>query len=372
MTTLRGITWDHPRGYDPLVVISTDYLREHGTTIQWDRRSLQDFADYPIRRLAERYDLIVLDHPHIGAVAAERCVLPLPETEPDSTASIGGSAESYVWEGLRWAYAIDAACQMAVRIEHATAPLPRYWHEFLADDAARLRAVTPLKPVDAFDMWLTLLASLGCALPATGQTFATSRAGERAFAILHALYRLGPEEALNWNPIHILELLSDGDGEFEQSPCLFGYVNYAVPGVRRRRLAYYDLPIFEPGGVRRAILGGAGLAVSAHCRDPEAAIAFAKWAASLPVQNGLYLAGNGQPAHRHCWEHRRDDARTGGFFGGGFATIDAAWIRPRESWFPDFVDTVCENISPLIVSGDGVAFCAMVDRAYRHHSGVRA
>ena len=35
--------------------------------ISWDARSLKDFEDYPIEKLAEKYDLIMMDHPFIGS-----------------------------------------------------------------------------------------------------------------------------------------------------------------------------------------------------------------------------------------------------------------------------------------------------------------
>ena len=33
----------------------------------------------PVAQLAERYDLIILDHPFAGDIAASRCLLPLDE-----------------------------------------------------------------------------------------------------------------------------------------------------------------------------------------------------------------------------------------------------------------------------------------------------
>ena len=69
---LRGMAWDHPRGYDPMVATARAYEESNpGTQISWDKRSLQAFADFPIERLAEEYDLIVIDHPHVGLVARQ-------------------------------------------------------------------------------------------------------------------------------------------------------------------------------------------------------------------------------------------------------------------------------------------------------------
>jgi hypothetical protein len=66
--TLKGMTWSHPRGYDPMMAASRDWLTETGVSIAWDKRSLQDFESFPVEELARSYDLIVIDHPHVGQV----------------------------------------------------------------------------------------------------------------------------------------------------------------------------------------------------------------------------------------------------------------------------------------------------------------
>src|SRR3954463_10205382 len=70
VTELRGITWEHSRGFDPKVATAREYERTHpGVRIVWEHRSLQEFANGPVDNLAARYDLLVVDHPHMGAVA---------------------------------------------------------------------------------------------------------------------------------------------------------------------------------------------------------------------------------------------------------------------------------------------------------------
>ena len=66
MTVLRGMTWSHPRGYDPLVACARLWRERMGVEIACDGRSLQDFKSFPINELAARYDLIIIDHPHVG------------------------------------------------------------------------------------------------------------------------------------------------------------------------------------------------------------------------------------------------------------------------------------------------------------------
>lgn len=372
--TIRGVTWDHPRAYTCLVAASklfADDAARNGADIgiTWDKRSLQAFADQPIDDLAERYDLIVLDHPHVGQIAESGCLAPLPVD--DGMAAVGGSFECYQWQDEQWAYPIDAACQMAVSLPDMACPFPRHWDELLEGDIARFRLLTPLLPVDAFDMMLTLLASRGEEdLPLNDQLFCSEQNGIQALGVLRRLYQAGPEEAIGWNPIRVLEILATEE-EFAASPCLFGYINYARPGFRPHRLTYRDLPTFAANDRRRAILGGAGVGVSSKSEVVEAAMALARYLASEPVQSGIYLENEGQPAHRATWEKRRHDPRYAGFMDGAFETMRTAWTRPRAAWFLDFVDDVCAVFPDYFRKGrDDDVFLAEINGLYRHH--VRA
>ncbi len=364
---LKGITWDHPRGFDPLVAASAAYAQGSGVQVTWEKRSLQAFADEPIEQLAERYDLVVLDHPHIGQVAENGALAPLPLPADLETSTIGRCAESYVWSGECWAYAIDAACQMAVNRDNHYGPLPIYWDDFLKPDADRFRAITPLKPVDAFDTWLTLCASLKAQIPHNRDVFIAEGAAIRGLKILRALYRLGPDEAVDYNPINVLELLSQG-GEFAYSPCLFGYINYAKPDFRAHRLSYCELPVHKDTLVRQSILGGAGLAVSAKTQHVDVAMDYARWLASDNIQSGVYLANNGQPASLKCWQAKARDPEYGRFFGGAFTTMSEAWTRPRDTWFIGFVDEVCELIPGFFRRGiPEDVFLKSLNALYQNH-----
>ncbi|MEY8141172.1 extracellular solute-binding protein [Falsihalocynthiibacter sp. CO-5D18] len=365
---LKGMTWDHPRGYDPVVAASEAYFHKAGIKVEWDKRSLQAFADVPIHTLAETYDFVVLDHPHVGQISETGALLPLP-APTDASASLGGSAESYLWRGQCWAYALDTACQMAAHRPDLNTPLPTTWEQFLGDDAKQFRAVTPLLPVDAFDMFMTLVAGRGGEkMPLDPTQFVSESNGLFALNILRALYRLGPDEQVDMNPIHVLELLS-GTDEFACSPCLFGYVNYARSGFRKHRVAYFDMPLCEGFSQPRAILGGAGIGISAKTAHPEEAIKFAHWITSQPIQSGVYLDNNGQPANRHTWLEQQNDPEASGFFKGGFHTIDTAWTRPREPWFLEYVDAVCA-VMPDFFRKDIPAerFLATLNTLYRHHN----
>ena len=59
---LNGITWGHSRGITPLLAVSQRYAELHPEVeIQWKKRTLQEFADYPIENLTKDYDLLIID-----------------------------------------------------------------------------------------------------------------------------------------------------------------------------------------------------------------------------------------------------------------------------------------------------------------------
>src|SRR5579862_1655073 len=117
---LKGITWGHSRGYTPLVAAAPRFTETHpGITINWEKRTLQQFADYPIEELTKTYDLLIIDHPWVGRAATLGCVLPLDKYLPaaylkeQAEHSVGYSHHSYEYAGHQWALAIDAATPVA-------------------------------------------------------------------------------------------------------------------------------------------------------------------------------------------------------------------------------------------------------------------
>ena len=131
---LRGMTWSDPRGYDPLVAASSAFRERHpNVDTVWDKRSLQEFESTPVEELASAYDLIIIDHPHVGAVVEKNCLLPIDRFgDQDKLAqlfaeTVGKSFQSYFYKDHQWALPVDAACQVqALRPDLLTAPAPRF------------------------------------------------------------------------------------------------------------------------------------------------------------------------------------------------------------------------------------------------------
>jgi multiple sugar transport system substrate-binding protein len=134
---LKGMTWDHPRGYNPMIATSTEFQKNHlgKISIDWDKRSLQAFADKPIEEMIEEYDLIVIDYPHVGEVAAKNLLSPfdIPDYEEQLSIlrgqSVGLSFDSYKVNNRQWALPIDAATQVSAYRKDLISNLPKNWNQ---------------------------------------------------------------------------------------------------------------------------------------------------------------------------------------------------------------------------------------------------
>lgn len=350
MIKLRGITWDHPRGAGPLFA-SVAHVREiFGVNVEWQARSLKDFGDAPLADLARQFDLLVMDHPHVGVAAATGCVHPLDTLLPWATlealaaASVGPSFASYSYDEHQWALPVDAACQVgACRPDLIdVAALPSAWADLPAW-AERLRARNQwigmaLCPTDAACSFFTLCAQQG----ATWEEAAAPRQTVKiALDALRDLAALCHPLSRTWNPIRLYDHMTSSD-EVAYSPLAFGYTNYARAEVARR-LQFTGIP-----DRTHALLGGAGLAVSSLCSRPEVAAQIAAWLCGGDYQSRGYVAAGGQPAHGAAWDDAAADRLTGGFFSGTRATMEASFVRPRHPAWPHFQEYAGECIGALL------------------------
>jgi multiple sugar transport system substrate-binding protein len=317
------------------------WVRAGGTDIAWDWRSLTAFGDQPLDEVATAYDLLVIDHPFCGRAAATGSLAPLDELIPAgdlaklAADSIGPSHVSYSYAGHQWALAADAGCQVtAVRDDLlGDAPIDT-WDAVVELARSRPgRVAIPLSPPHAISSWLTLVANARGPL-ADGASFTDAEAGIRAFELLHELASLGPTEAFAWEPPDALARLTRAD-ELMCIPLTYGYVTYSTAEAVPRPCRFTDIPSAGHGPVG-SVLGGAGLAVSSTSRRPAEAAAFAAWASGEDAQSRLVASSGGQPGSRTAWLDSALDSAAGGFYSGTQATIEAAWVRPRDAWWPAF------------------------------------
>lgn len=337
------MTWEHPRGHGSMAAAAARYSQLTGQAVHWEQRSLQAFADAPLAELALDHDLLVIDHPHVPAAAEGGLLAPLDRAGHDDALaelarhSVGASHASYAHAGHQWALASDAAAQVAAYRPDLLPEPPRDWAAVL-ELAAEGRVLWPAKPIDAYSSLLTVAAGAGHPAAAEPGTFVAREDALAALDLLHRLAALVPADCMASNPIEVAERLV-GSHRFAYAPLLFGYTNYSRSGFRAHRLRYVDIPA-GPDGPRGSLLGGAGIAVSAHSTAREAATAFAFWVASAPVQRGIYFDGGGQPGHALAWQDDRLNAETLDFFRGTRATLESAYLRPRYPGYLTFQDTV--------------------------------
>src|SRR5690606_2264321 len=88
-----------------------------------------------------------------------------------------------------------------------------------------------------------------------------------------------------------------------------------------------------PDPAAGAILGGAGCAISADCRNVEAAVTYLSWVHRPEHQAGDYFREGGQPGLRTAWTDAGTNAACNDFFRDTLETIDKAYLRPRFDGF---------------------------------------
>lgn len=355
--TLKGMTWSHPRGYDPMVRCSEDYMTKTGVEILWEKRSLQDFESYPVDELARAYDLIVIDHPHVGQVTRENCLLPLDvdgrhaEREALNAATVGPSYRSYFWQGRQWAFPIDAATQVQAFRPDLSARAPTRWEEVI-DLAREGRVLLPLRAPHALMTFYTLAANLGQPCSTLPGDLIDPAAGTRVYDLLQELVALIPPTCFDMDPIQASEAMAMADSEIACIPYTYGYVSYAWDGFRERRLSFADIPAAGTNGPVGGTLGGTGIAVSAYTSHPEAAIDFAYWISAAEAQRGPYAAAGGQPGHGAAWEDDGVNAPTWDFYRNTRATLEGSYLRPRHDGYMPFQAAASERISTGLRGGE--------------------
>jgi len=73
---LDGVTWEHPRAWRGLEAACASVP---GVAVTWHRQSLAGFENEPVAQLAQRFDLLVVDHPGLGAAIAGDALVPLAQ-----------------------------------------------------------------------------------------------------------------------------------------------------------------------------------------------------------------------------------------------------------------------------------------------------
>ncbi len=372
MIELTGITWNHTRGFLPMVATAQRFSELHPEiAIRWEKRSLQQFADQPVDKLAERFDLLVIDHPFAGRAAATGVLLPLDEWLPaaflDAQArnSVGRSHESYNYAGHQWALAIDAATPVsgwrADLLERAGAAPPRTWSELLELARCGLVAVPGLA-IDSLMAFYMLCGALGRDPFVDDGGLVDREIGAEALGMLRDLLSLCEAICLERNPPATWEALACGD-TIAFCPFAYGYSNYGRPGYAGNVLHFGGLVRIDGRGPCRSTLGGAGLAISARCARRDAAAAYVQFVAEAACQRTLYFQSGGQPGHRAAWTDTEVNRASNNFFRDTLDTLDSAYLRPRFDGYLGFQDRAAPIVHEFLArGGDAGAVLDALDR----------
>lgn len=361
---LKGITWAHSRGITPLLAAAQRYQELFpGVEISWDKRSLQHFADYPLEKLTEHYDLLIIDHPWVGCAAATRCVLPLDEyisktyLEEQAQNSVGLSHPSYEYGGHQWALAIDAATPAASYrpdlLARNETPVPQTWDEVIAL-AAKGRVAVPAIPIDLLMNFYTFCLAAGKEAFLQQDEIIDTETGLQALAIMQQLYAHIPENFFQCNPIAVAELMSR-TGDYWYCPFAYCYSNYARTGYAGHLLQYADVVTFTNGQKLQTTIGGTGLAVSAFSQHKDEAIRFAEMVVSPSWQSTLYVQHGGQPGHLSAWTDATANKLTHRFFQEVLPAMQRGYMRPRYNGYLYFQDHAGHPLHQYLKEGGNPA-----------------
>jgi multiple sugar transport system substrate-binding protein len=339
---LKGITWDHPRGYDPLVASSALYEKLFGVTVKWEKRSLTNFGGQSLSELTNHFDLLIIDHPHAGVAHETKCLFPLDELLPGNKLnelekqSAGPVFSSYNYKGKQLAMPVDAAVQSAaVRMDLLDElVIPKDWNAVfeLADllKKKNLHVGMALCPTDSLCSFLTITAQLGSPIREGNEILVNPDVGLQSLELMRKMRDSFHQNSLDWNPIQLYDHMSTQD-DIVYSPLAFCYTNYSRDGFRKNKLSYGNAP-----GVKNAVLGGAGIAISAKSKYLNEAAQYITWICSAEIQNSVYVLEQGQPANIIAWQSDFANMLTHDFFFNTIDTLAKAFVRPRYRGWLEF------------------------------------
>ncbi len=351
---LRGMTWNHHRGISPVEATSAAFAdRNGGISFHWDARPLRDFESQPLEELAAKYDLIIIDHPHLGEAVREGLLVDLAQTgrqedlEGLAAGSVGQSHCSYQLDGGQFALAVDAATGVACYRPDKLDTIPCRWEEVIRlarDGKVGLPLLSPHALMAFF--WLANGSGFKAAsrpdelLPKGEFEIVLERFNELASHISEACFSM--------DPIAMFDAMADTDDAPIYCAHAYGYISYSRPGFRAYPLTFTDIAEVNSNGCTGTVLGGTGIAVSAQSKHREIAVHYAFEIAQAACQTGPWVESGGQPGHRAAWLSEACNARTGNFMKNTLETLDGAWVRPRYDGYLPFQGRASAMISDYL------------------------
>lgn len=356
---LKGITWNHSRGFSPMTATAQRFSELNpGVEITWEKRSLQAFADEPIDKLAQRFDLLVIDHPWAGFAAKNNIIIPLDKyvskgfLEDQQNNKVGPSYESYTYDGHLWALPIDAATPVASSrpdlMQKLGFTLPQNYQDLL-ELGKTGKVIMPGIPQDTLMNFYMFCSNLGEHVCTKDDEVVSEEIGLQALQSLRELAVNMTHKIFDWNPIQIYEALSSTD-EYVYCPWAYGYSNYSRIGYAKSLLHFHDMIVVN-GEKCITTLGGTGLAISKNCKALATAVAYAEFVGNETIQKTLYMETGGQPGHRKAWLDAKANTLCHDYFTATLPALDRAFLRPRYNGHMFFQDRAGAPIREYMMNG---------------------
>ena len=354
MIELKGMTWDHSRGYDPMIATSEEFKKKNDNNIKihWDKRPLQAFADRPIEEMTDNYDLIVIDYPHVGEIAAKELLENFDKpahTDKLSVLakeSVGKSHQSYFINNHQWALAIDAASQVSAYRNDLIDNLPLTWSD-LIELAKKNQVLWPLKPVHAISSFYSICNNIDKPFNSVSKNFVNKKTAVKTLQMMKAVNQYLTKECLQMDPIQASEYMVENE-DIVYCPYIYGFSNYSRLGFRKNILSFSNVINLEGNGPVGTHLGGTGIAVSKKSSYKKEAFEYAFWVASSNCQKGIFYENGGQPGNAIAWEDQKINAETNSFFNNTRDTLEGAWVRPRHNGYMKFQDMSGDIINDFL------------------------
>ena len=354
MEILKGMTWDHARGFDPMIASAKKFCSENpDVKIIWEKRSLQAFADRPIELMAFDYDLMVIDHPHVGEASRKDLIYELNHAEDYKNElkileqeSVGLSHQSYNFNDNQYALAIDAAAPVSSYRKDLLNNIPKTFEDVI-QLAEKSLVMWPIKPVDAISSFNTIAANLGNPINSKEGVFIELSIANSILEMMKKLADLVPRECLSMNPIETLDYMSTND-DILYCPLLYGYSNYSRLNFRESLIHFTDIPSFngKENNCSGSQLGGTGLAISKST----------KHLASANCQRELYYDSGGQPGNVLAWRDDKINENCNDFFKNTLKTLDKSWLRPRYDGYMYYQDKAGTLINNFLKGENSIDF----------------
>ncbi|MEJ6981391.1 extracellular solute-binding protein [Pedobacter sp. P351] len=358
--SLKGITWNHSRGFVPMVATAQRFTELNPSVeISWEKRSLQQFADFSIEELAKRFDLLVIDHPWAGFAAGTKSILPLDEylsaeyIKDQQKNTVGRSCESYSFDGHQWALAIDAATPVASSrpdlFKKHNIQLPKTFADLLklADKGLVAFAGIPIDVLMSFYMFCCSLGEDPCQ---SEERVISEEIGLKALQLFRELALKVNPDNFDRNPIQVYEAMTKSD-EIAYCPFAYGYSNYSRRGYARKLLHFHDMVSLNGKSNLKSTLGGTGLAISSSSKNITAAVEYANYVASPECQQSLFFENGGQPGHLGAWKDKEVNRQTHNYFSNTLPALQRAFLRPRYHGHMFFQDHAGDMVRDYLMQG---------------------